>query len=60
MQQTSQPQAPQPEWEPLLRFLPSGWEEQAKELGAFTRARKIGSPRDLLRLIGHMTVIAGQ
>jgi len=50
-QQTSQQQTPQPEWELLLRFLPSGWEEQAKKLGAFTRARKIKSPQSLLRLV---------
>lgn len=41
----------QPEWELLVRFLPDGWREQAKRLGAFGRVRRIGSPEALLRLI---------
>jgi len=39
------------EWELLVRFLPSGWVEQAREQGAFGRARRIRSPADLLRLL---------
>jgi len=35
----------------LLRLLPEGWEEKAKELGAFARAREIKTPGELLRLI---------
>lgn len=40
-----------PDWELLLRFLPAGWEAQAKHLRAFERGRKIGTPADLLRLV---------
>ena len=35
----------------IVRLLPEGWEENAQELGAFRRARKIKSARELLRLI---------
>jgi len=35
----------------LLRLLPEGWEEKARELGAFERAREIKTPEELLRLI---------
>ncbi len=35
----------------LLQRLPSGWEEQAVEKHAFTRARRIKSPRELLRAV---------
>ena len=38
-------------WEVLKRFLPNGWEEQAKNLGALTRQRKASSPEKLLRLL---------
>jgi hypothetical protein len=31
--------------------MPEGWEEKAKELGAFTRGREIKSVIDLLRLV---------
>jgi hypothetical protein len=34
----------------LLRLLPDGWEEKAKELGALQRAREIKTPEELLRL----------
>jgi len=51
MQQTSHRQTPQPEWELLLRFLPARWDQEAKKLGAFTRARKVKSAEDLLRLV---------
>ena len=27
------------DWEAILSFLPEDWKEQAKQLGAFTRAR---------------------
>ena len=35
----------------LLKLLPEGWEEKAKELGALQRAREIKTPEELLRLI---------
>jgi hypothetical protein len=35
----------------LLKMLPEGWEEKAKELGALQRAREIKTPEELLRLI---------
>jgi len=35
----------------LLKMLPEGWEEKAKELGALRRAREIKTPEELLRLI---------
>ena len=43
--------SPQPEWELLVRLLPDGWREQAELWGAFRRARRIGSPEALLRLV---------
>lgn len=39
------------DWSLLQTFLPAGWEEQARLSGAFERARRIGSPADLLRLL---------
>jgi hypothetical protein len=38
-------------FERMLRLLPEGWEEKAKELGALQRAREIKTPEELLRLI---------
>ncbi len=38
-------------FETLLQRLPSGWEELAVESHAFTRARQIKSPKDLLRAV---------
>jgi hypothetical protein len=38
-------------FETLIQRLPSGWEELAIETHAFTRARQIKSPRDLLRAV---------
>ena len=35
----------------LMELLPEGWQAQAKEPGAFRRAREVKSPADLLRLI---------
>jgi len=35
----------------LLKLLPEGWEEKAKELRALQRAREIKTPEDLLRLL---------
>ena len=35
----------------LLKLLPDGWEEKAKELGALQRARDIKTPEELLRMI---------
>ena len=31
------------DWEVLKRFLPDGWQEQAKTQGAFQRPRKVES-----------------
>ena len=39
------------DWTALLRLLPKGWREKAKELGALLRLRKIGSADELLRLL---------
>jgi len=38
-------------WLELLSFLPAGWEEKAKELGAFSRARRFSNPEVLLRVL---------
>ncbi len=38
-------------WKLLLQFLPPGWEQKAKELGAVTRQRKISSAEILLRIL---------
>jgi len=38
-------------FEQLLKLLPDGWEEKAKELGALRRTRKIKTPEELLRMI---------
>jgi hypothetical protein len=35
----------------LLKLLPEGWEEKAKDLGALQRGREIKTPEELLRLI---------
>jgi hypothetical protein len=35
----------------LLKLLPEGWEEKARELGALQRAREIKTPEELLRLV---------
>lgn len=38
------------DWErEVLPRLPQGWQEQAKELGAFSRSRQVSHPGDLLR-----------
>lgn len=39
------------DWEVLKRFLPEGWQAQAKALGAFQRSRKVKDPEALLRLL---------
>jgi hypothetical protein len=39
------------QFERLMEFMPEGWEDKAKELGALRRAREIKTPEDLLRLI---------
>ena len=39
------------DWKILLSFLPAGWVQQAFELGALARKRKIDSPETLLRLL---------
>lgn len=39
------------DWDLVTQFFPKGWEDQAKELGAITRLRKIKSASELLRLL---------
>ncbi|MEK7777181.1 MAG: IS4 family transposase [Chloroflexota bacterium] len=38
-------------WESLLTFLPEGWEQKAKELGALVRIRRFASAEELLRTL---------
>ena len=38
-------------WATLLNFLPEGWEDQAKELGALVRLRRFAGPEELLRTL---------
>jgi hypothetical protein len=38
-------------WDVLVQFFPEGWEEQAMQLGALVRLRKIKSASQLLRLL---------
>src|SRR3954453_16794114 len=38
-------------WKVLCSFLPKGWEQKARECGAFTRARGIASADALLRIL---------
>ena len=38
-------------WDVLQRFLPEGWEEQAKFCGAMQRARYIKSAEAVLRIL---------
>lgn len=38
-------------WDVLQRFLPDGWEEQARLCGAMRRARYIKSPETVLRIL---------
>jgi hypothetical protein len=38
-------------WSTVLQFLPVGWEERAKDLGALRRLRKISSAERLLRVL---------
>ncbi len=42
---------PDENWKLLIQFLPTGWEQKAKELGAISRQRKILSAEILLRLL---------
>lgn len=39
------------DWVILKKFLPSNWQEKAKEFGAITRKRKINNPETLLKAI---------
>lgn len=39
------------DWEVLCSFLPTGWEERARESGALTRARGVADARALLRVL---------
>jgi hypothetical protein len=39
------------DWDILKTFLPSGWEDKARELGALVRKRKIDSAETLLRVL---------
>jgi hypothetical protein len=47
---------PRPEdWQVICQFLPAGWEDAARRLGAFRRARGIPDPAALLRaLLTHL------
>ncbi len=38
-------------WQTILQFMPHGWMDMAKALGAFTRKRNIKSEADLLRIL---------
>ena len=40
-----------PDWSAVLAYLPDDWEEMARKLGAFTRARGFSSPEALLRTL---------
>src|SRR5713226_2312357 len=39
------------DWAVLCTFLPAGWEQKARELGALTRARGVSGPDALLRIL---------
>lgn len=39
------------DWQFLLTFLPAGWQEEAKRLGAIQRSRKFEHPETLLRTL---------
>ncbi len=39
------------DWQVLVRFLPAGWIEQAKRLGALRRQRKLSAAGQLLRVL---------
>jgi len=39
------------DWSTMLAYLPTDWEEMARKLGAFTRARGFSSPESLLRTL---------
>ena len=39
------------DWELLMRFLPDGWRDKARELGAFRRAREFADEGQLLRTL---------
>jgi hypothetical protein len=46
-----EPPASNAEWQLIERLLPSGWQQQARHLGAFRRVRYTQSPTDVLRLL---------
>src|SRR5258708_18815328 len=39
------------DWAVLCTFLPAGWEQKARELGALTRARGVSGADALLRIL---------
>src|SRR5260370_6365192 len=39
------------DWDVLCSFLPDGWQDKARECGALTRARGVGSADALLRVL---------
>jgi hypothetical protein len=39
------------DWQVLMKFLPAGWQDAAKESGALTRCRKFANPEVLLRTL---------
>ena len=40
-----------PDWSAIVSYLPEGWEDMARETGAFTRARGFSCPEALLRTL---------
>lgn len=50
-QHTSQQDTAGLDWALVLGLLPEGWTEQARQCGAFRRARKVKTPEALLRLV---------
>lgn len=40
-----------PDWEAVLSFLPEGWADDARKMGAFTRSRGFADPESMLRTL---------
>jgi len=40
-----------PDWEVILSYLPEGWADAARQLGAFTRSRGFADPEAMLRTL---------
>ena len=43
--------AEDPDWDAILSYLPEGWADAARRLGAFTRSRGFDSPESMLRTL---------